>query len=159
MFEAGMFPGVMAQYSSWYRTDEIGRIVTWFFCFSSISGIVSALLTYGISYMDGVGGLSAWRWVYILEGIATILFSGVVWYYLPDYPKSPRSSRWFTEREQEFIETRLPENAPLTNDPDFSTKEIKGVLGEWLIWSFMCSQTFVNLGFVVLICYFCSSCR
>ncbi|PSN74306.1 high-affinity nicotinic acid transporter [Corynespora cassiicola Philippines] len=153
MFEAGMFPGVMAQYSSWYRTDEIGRIVTWFFCFSSISGIVSALLTYGISYMDGVGGLSAWRWVYILEGIATILFSGVVWYYLPDYPKSPRSSRWFTEREQEFIETRLPENAPLTNDPDFSTKEIKGVLGEWLIWSFMCSQTFVNLGGYALTWY------
>ncbi|KAH7109667.1 high-affinity nicotinic acid transporter [Dendryphion nanum] len=153
MFEAGMFPGIMAQYSSWYRTDEMGRIVTYYFCFSNISGIVSALLAYGISYMNGVGGLSAWRWVYILEGVATILFSGAVWYYLPDYPKSPRSARWFTEREMEFIETRLPENAPLTSDPNFSKKEIKSVLGEWLIWSFMLSQTLVNLGGYALTWY------
>ncbi|KAF2644697.1 high-affinity nicotinic acid transporter [Massarina eburnea CBS 473.64] len=153
MFEAGMFPGIMAQYSSWYRTDEIGRVVTYFFFFSNISGIVGSLLCYGISYMDGIGGLSAWRWVYLLEGIATIFFSVIVWYYLPDYPKSPRSNRWFTEREQEFIETRLPENAPLTSDPDYSTKEIKSVLGEWLIWSFMLSQTLVNLGGYALTWY------
>ncbi|KAF2795750.1 high-affinity nicotinic acid transporter [Melanomma pulvis-pyrius CBS 109.77] len=153
MFEAGMFPGVMAQYSSWYRTDEMGRIVTYYFCFSSISGIVGALLTYGISYMNGIGGLSAWRWVYLLEGTVTILFSGVVWWYLPDYPKSPSSNRWFSEREQEFIETRLPENAPLTSDPNFSAKEIKSILGKWLIWSFMLSQTLVNLGGYALTWY------
>ncbi|KAF2113190.1 high-affinity nicotinic acid transporter [Lophiotrema nucula] len=153
MFEAGMFPGVMAQFQSWYRTDEMVRIVTFFFCFSAVSGVVSALLCYGISYMDGIQGLSAWQWVYIIEGCATILFSGVVWYYLPDYPKSPRSNRWFTKREQEFIETRLPENAPLTNDPNFSKKEIKSVLGKWLIWSFMLSQTLVNLGGYALTWY------
>lgn len=148
MFEAGMFPGLLAQFQAWYRPDEMGRVIAYFFCWSAVSGMVSALLAYGISYMDGVSGLSAWRWVYILEGVATILFSGVVWYYLPDFPKSPRSKRWFTEREQEFIETRLPENAPMTNDPNFSGKEIKGVLREWLIWSFMLSQTLVNLGYV-----------
>ncbi|PVH99109.1 high-affinity nicotinic acid transporter [Periconia macrospinosa] len=153
MFEAGMFPGIMAQYSSWYRTDEMGRIVTYYFCFSNVSGVVSALICYGVSYMDGIAGLSAWRWVYLLEGIVTILFSGVVWYYLPDYPKSPRSDRWFTKREQEFIETRLPENAPLTSDPDYSTREIKSVLSEWLIWSFMLSQTLVNLGGYALTWY------
>ncbi|KAL5450316.1 hypothetical protein PMIN05_001037 [Paraphaeosphaeria minitans] len=153
MFEAGMFPGVLAQYSSWYRTDEMGRIVTYYFCFSNVSGIVGALLTYGLSYMNGVAGLSAWRWVYLLEGLATILFSGCVWYYLPDYPKSPRSKRWFTEREMEFIETRLPENAPLTSDPDFSGKEIKSILGKSLIWSFMLSQTLVNLGGYALTWY------
>ncbi|KAF4834607.1 MFS transporter prlL [Colletotrichum tropicale] len=35
MFEAGMFPGVMAQLSSWYRTDEIGKPMTWFFATSN----------------------------------------------------------------------------------------------------------------------------
>lgn len=36
----------------------------------------------------------------------------------------------------------------MTSDPNFSGKEIKGVLSEWLIWSFMLSQTLVNLGSV-----------
>ncbi|KAF2036202.1 MFS general substrate transporter [Setomelanomma holmii] len=138
---SGMFPGLLAQFQAWYRPDEMGRVTAYFFCWSAVSGMVSALLAYAISYMDGIGGLSAWKWVYLLEGTATILFSGVAWYYLPDWPKSKRSNRWLTEREQEFIETRLPESAPVTSDPNFSGKEIKGVLGEWLIWSFMLSQT------------------
>ncbi|KAL0935443.1 high-affinity nicotinic acid transporter [Colletotrichum truncatum] len=153
MFEAGMFPGVMAQLSSWYRTDEIGKPVTWFFATSNLAGIVGSLLCYGISYMNGIKDLSAWRWVYLLEGLATIVFSGAVFWFLPDYPKSPRSDRWFTKREQEFIEARLPENAPLTNDPNFSKKEILAVLKTPLIWSFMISQTLINIGGYALTWY------
>ncbi|GKT43029.1 MFS transporter prlL [Colletotrichum spaethianum] len=150
MFEAGMFPGVMAQLSSWYRTDEIGKPVTWFFAMSNLAGIIGSLLCYGISYLNGVRGLSAWRWVYLLEGLATIVFSGVVFWLLPDYPKSPRSSRFLTEREMEFVEARLPENAPLTNDPDFAGKEIWAVLRTPLIWSFMLSQTLINIGGILM---------
>lgn len=60
--EAGMFPGIMCQLSSWYRSEEMGRPVTWFFAISSLAGIIGSLLTYAISYMNGIGGLSAWRW-------------------------------------------------------------------------------------------------
>ncbi|KAK0376032.1 high-affinity nicotinic acid transporter [Colletotrichum limetticola] len=153
MFEAGMFPGIMAQLSSWYRTDEIGKPVTWFFAMSNLAGIIGSILCYGISYMNGIRGISAWRWVYLLEGLATIVFSGVVFWLLPDYPKSPRSSRFLTEREQEFVEARLPENAPLTNDPDFAGKEIWTALRTPLIWSFMLSQTLINIGGYALTWY------
>lgn len=141
-----MFPGVLAQLQSWYRTDEIGTPVGVFFVFNALAPIVGSLLCYGISYLNGHGGLSAWRWVYIIEGLATIVFAAFVFWLLPDYPKSPRSDRWLTKREQEFIETRLPENAPLTSDPSFSRKEIAVILKDVLIWSFMLSQTLVNIG-------------
>ena len=114
MFEAGMFPGVLAQIQAWYRTDEIATPITWYFATSNLAGVIGSLLCYGLSYLNGVAGLSAWRWVYLLEGIGTIFFAGLVFWFLPDYPKSPRSDRFLTKREQEFIEARLPENAPLT---------------------------------------------
>lgn len=153
MFEAGMFPGVMAQLSSWYRTDEMGKPITWFYSMANLSGIVGALLVYGISYMNGVGGLSAWRWVYILEGIATMLFAGIVFWRLPDYPKSPRTARFLSEREQEFVEARLPENAPLTSDPLFSKKEILATLRNPLTWAFLASQCSINIGGYALMWY------
>ncbi|KAK2054866.1 high-affinity nicotinic acid transporter [Colletotrichum caudatum] len=153
MFEAGMFPGVMAQLSSWYRTDEIGKPVTWFFAWSNLAGIVGSLLCYGISYLDGARGLSAWRWVYLLEGLATVAFSGVVFRLLPDYPKSPRSGRFLAAREQEFAEARLPENAPRTGDPDFAGGEIRAALRTPLIWSFTLSQTLINVGGYALTWY------
>lgn len=62
MFEAGMFPGVMAQLSAWYRTDEMGKPVAWFFTIQTFANIVGSLLCYGISYMNGARGISAWRW-------------------------------------------------------------------------------------------------
>jgi hypothetical protein len=83
--------------------------------------------------------------VYLLEGLATIIFSGVVWFVLPDYPKSPRSNKWLSEREQNFIEIRLSENAPLTHDPVFTKSEIVESLKTPIIWAFMISQMLVNL--------------
>lgn len=84
--------------------------------------------------------------VFLLEGLATILFSGVVWFILPDYPKSPRTASWLSEREQNFVEARLSENAPRTHDKFFDKQEIIETLKSPLIWSFMLSQTLVNLG-------------
>ncbi|KAK5130038.1 hypothetical protein LTR08_002512 [Meristemomyces frigidus] len=109
MMEAGMFPGIAAQLCS---------------C------VVGSLLAYGISYMNGMCGMSAWRWVYLLEGLYTILLAVVVYLVLPDYPKSPRTSKGLSPREQEYLEVRLSENAPLTNEGAF----------------FMINQLMVNLG-------------
>lgn len=62
MMEAGFFPGLAAQMCSWYRSDEYGRPIMWMFAFQNCSGIIGSLLTYGMSYMGGIRGLSAWRW-------------------------------------------------------------------------------------------------
>ncbi|KAL3425086.1 high-affinity nicotinic acid transporter [Phlyctema vagabunda] len=146
MMEAGMFPGLAAQMCSWYRSDEMGKPIMWMFGFSNCSGIVGSLIAYGISYMNGIAGLSAWRWVYLLEGLFTILFSGIVYFVLPDYPKSPRSSAWLTPREQEFIERRLSENAPLTSDHNFTKSEVIASVTDPKTYAFMLSQLLVNLG-------------
>ncbi|KPM36367.1 hypothetical protein AK830_g10200 [Neonectria ditissima] len=143
--EAGFFPGLAAQMCSWYRSDEYAKPIMWMFAFQNCSGIVGSLLTYGISYMNGVGGWSAWRWVFLLEGIVTILFSAVIYIVLPDYPKSPRSSTWLTPREQEYLELRLSENAPRTEDPVFSKKEILQSLKDPKIYAFTMSQFSLNI--------------
>ncbi|PSN59479.1 permease of the major facilitator superfamily [Corynespora cassiicola Philippines] len=144
--EAGMFPGIMAQLCSWYRSDEMGKPVMWMFAFQNTSGIFGSLIAYGVSYMNGMAGLSAWRWLYLLEGIFTMLFSIVVFIWLPDYPKSPRSQSWLTPREQEYLEARLTANAPLTDDPAFDKKEVITSLWDVRNYSFMLSQFLVNLG-------------
>jgi MFS family permease len=107
MMEAGLFPGLAAQLCSWYRSDEMSKPIMWMFGWQNCAGIFGSLIAYGISYMNGLAGLSAWRWVYLLEGLATVLLGVVVWFVLPDYPKSPRSAAWLSQREQEYLEARL----------------------------------------------------
>lgn len=62
MCEAGLFPGIAAQLCGWYRSDEMGKPIMWMFAFQNFSGILGSLLAYGISYMNGMCGMSAWRW-------------------------------------------------------------------------------------------------
>ncbi|OJJ08224.1 hypothetical protein ASPVEDRAFT_57388 [Aspergillus versicolor CBS 583.65] len=144
MCEAGMFPGIAAQLCGWYRSDEMGLPIMWMFGFQNTSGIIGSLITYAISYMNGMRGLSAWRWVYLLEGIFTVLFSGVVFFVLPDWPKSPRSRKWLSEREQEYLEARLSENAPREKDANFDMGEVVDALKDQKTYSFMISQVLIN---------------
>ncbi|KAH8900183.1 MFS general substrate transporter [Thozetella sp. PMI_491] len=146
MMEAGMFPGLAAQLCSWYRSDEMGKPIMWMFGWQNTSGIVGSLLAYGISYMNGVSGMSAWRWVYLLEGLGTVLFGIVVFFVLPDYPKSPRSSKWLTPREQEYLEVRLTANAPKTAEPAFRKQEVLAVLRDPRTYAFMLAQFLTNFG-------------
>ncbi|EXJ58771.1 hypothetical protein A1O7_06201 [Cladophialophora yegresii CBS 114405] len=146
MMEAGLFPGLAAQMCSWYRSDEMGKPIMWMFGFQNCSGIVGSLVAYGISYMNGLGGLSAWRWVYLLEGLFTILFAGIVFLVLPDYPKSPRSAKWLTPREQEYLELRLTDNAPRTHDAAFDKTEVLASLKNPRTYAFCLSQILMNLG-------------
>jgi hypothetical protein len=143
MAEAGMFPGVITHLAYWYCTDEFSRPMVWFFAISNHAGIVGALLCYGISYMNGLHGLSAWRWVFIFEGLLTI--SGFIFWILPDLPKSPRSKSWLAEREQEFIEAPLPLNAPTTSEKNFDWKEAWHAFRSPTVYGFMLCQTFMNL--------------
>ncbi|KAE8422317.1 major facilitator superfamily domain-containing protein [Aspergillus pseudocaelatus] len=144
MCEAGMFPGIAAQLCGWYRSDEMGKPIMWMFGFQNTSGIVGSLLAYGISYMNGLCGMSAWRWVYLLEGLFTILFSGVIYLVLPDWPKSSRTRKWLSEREQDYVEARLSENAPKTADSDFAKEEVIASLKDPRTYAFMLSQVLVN---------------
>lgn len=56
----------------WYCRHEIQLRQALFFSAASIAGAFSGLLAFGISKMQGVGGLEGWRWIFILEGILTV---------------------------------------------------------------------------------------
>lgn len=73
-------------------------------------------------------------------------FSGVVFLLFPEYPKSPRTARWLTPREQDFLEQRLAANAPRTADANFSGTESRTLLKDPRLWALMLTQVLMNTG-------------
>lgn len=84
MAEAGFYPGVLYHFSFWYSTKKMSMRLAFFYACGMFSGTVSGLLAYAISFMNGVGGLAGWRWVFILEGIPAILCAAYTFWRLPD---------------------------------------------------------------------------
>ncbi|KAG7442850.1 MFS general substrate transporter [Guyanagaster necrorhizus] len=104
VFEAGMFPGCFYLLAMWYRREESQKRYTFFFCSTTLAGAFGGLLASAIGKMDGVRGYGGWRWVFILEGLATALF-GIAWFFLlPDFPEE---AEFLSKEEREFVKKRL----------------------------------------------------
>jgi hypothetical protein len=73
-------------------------------------------------------------------------FAFLVWFLCPDYPRSERTGKWLTSREQKFVEYRLTSNAPVTSDAAFSSKESLETLKDPRLWAFMLTQVLMNTG-------------
>jgi len=139
--EAGLFPGVAYYLTMWYCRHEIQLRQTLFFSAASIAGAFSGLLAFAISKMDGIGGLEGWRWIFILEGIATVVVAVLAFFVLHDFPET---AKFLTERERAFVVYRLKfqgqvqgkdDTGPrVAQAEDFQWKYVKQAFMDWQIW-------------------------
>jgi sugar phosphate permease len=100
LFEAGIFPGSFYLISFWYKREEAQKRFTFYFCSVIFASAFGGLLATGIANMDGVRGLSNWRWIFILEGILTIVVAGMAFFLTCDFPSD---AGWLTDAEKDFV--------------------------------------------------------
>lgn len=96
MCEAGLFPCLNLYLTMVYKREEMAKRVAYLFSCSALSGAFGGLLAYGILKMDGVADVAGWRWVYIIEGIFSVVVALVVWFGLPTDP----GTAWFLNEEE-----------------------------------------------------------
>ncbi|KAI0837111.1 putative pantothenate transporter [Hypoxylon sp. FL0890] len=121
--------------SFWYQYSEYatrGAIVA---SMSTIAGAFNGLIAYAIvKDLDGANGWRAWRWIFLIEGIAPIAFSFVVLFFLPS---SPREVNWgFSEAEKQHI-IRRAARAHNTSEPRVELKQIWKVMLDLHFWFFI----------------------
>ncbi|CAD6442283.1 2b21dead-2e62-4b61-a061-56f96f0f00d5 [Sclerotinia trifoliorum] len=102
--EAGIFPGSFYLISIWYKREESLRRFTVYWCSVLISSAFGGLLASAIANMDGLQGLHNWRWIFILEGIFTVLIGIASFFLVSDFPESVS---WLTEEEKKLAIERV----------------------------------------------------
>lgn len=104
-FEAGFLPGVILYLTYWYPSDRRAKVFGMFMAASALSGVVGGPLAGTImNTMDGVNGWASWQWVFLIEGIPTVLAGFFTWFYLTD---SPEQANWLTEAEKRIVRDEL----------------------------------------------------
>ncbi|KAG9252962.1 major facilitator superfamily domain-containing protein [Emericellopsis atlantica] len=100
--EATITPAFMFLTSTWYTRDEMPfRLGIWF-AGNSVGGLLSSLLAYGVGHIDDHVG--PWRWMYIILGVGTFLWSIPIFIWLPD---SITKARFLNEEERQFAADRV----------------------------------------------------
>jgi MFS family permease len=105
--EAGLYPGIVFYLSCWYKRSELGSRIAVFYSAATVAGAFSGLLAAAIHNMDGIGGRPGWAWIFILEGLFTILVACASPWVLQDFPES---ARFMTETERVYIIRELDED-------------------------------------------------
>jgi len=99
------FPGALFLLSTWYTRKELALRTSILYAGSLLSGGFGGLVGAGIQYgLDGVHGLSAWRWLFIIEAAVTVFIAILAMMILPDYPHTTRS---FTPLERAIAINRM----------------------------------------------------
>ncbi|KAH7385556.1 major facilitator superfamily domain-containing protein [Phaeosphaeria sp. MPI-PUGE-AT-0046c] len=133
VFEGGLFPGVNYFLTQWYVRHECGFRMALFFSAATLAGAFGGILARGIAEMSGVGGKSAWAWIFILEGLLSILVSMIAYWCIHDYPAT---ARFLTAGERKEVERRLEaDHGHLSND--FDMKYVWQAIKDWKIYIFM----------------------
>ncbi|HEU4587120.1 MAG TPA: MFS transporter [Gemmatimonadales bacterium] len=102
--EAGFFPGIIFYLTYWYPARERARAYSWFLAAIPISGIIGGPISGALLELHGWQGLRGWQWLFLLEGVPSVIVGLLVLVLLPDRPKD---ARWLTEPERDWLEQKL----------------------------------------------------
>lgn len=106
--EAAYFPGCLYYLSCWYTRKELGLRTALLYSGALISGAFSGLISAGITQnMNGVRGLDAWQWLFLIEGVITVGIAFAAFWILPNFP---RTTTWLSEEEKALAIWRLEED-------------------------------------------------
>ncbi|KAI1343123.1 retrograde regulation protein 2 [Xylariaceae sp. FL0016] len=107
-FEGCLFPSMTLFLCNWYKREELAVRVAFLFIASALSGAFGGLLAWAMLSMDGVASLSGWRWLYIIEGIITVVWAGCCVFLVP---KNFETAYFLTSEDKALMRVRAEETA------------------------------------------------
>lgn len=130
--EAGLFPGLVYYLTFWYRNSERSMRVALILASATLAGAFGGAIAFGVGHMNGAHGLSAWRWLFIIEGAPSCASAILVWFLLPDYPET---TRWLSAEEKELAADRLQLEGSQGSANAMSWGDAKAVLVDWRLYA------------------------
>ncbi|KAI1134086.1 MFS general substrate transporter [Hypoxylon sp. FL0543] len=143
-FEAGLFPGLVYYLTFWYKTDERSVRVAFILASATLAGAFGGAIAFGVGHMNQTRGLSAWRWLFMLEGIPSCLSGILVWFFLPDWPER---AKWLSESEKDLAAQRMYLEGAKGSAAAMTWSDIKATLMDWRLYGHYAIYFAVSLPF------------
>ena len=81
--------------------------------------------------MAGIGGYDGWRWIFIIEGLATFVVAVISRFFIVDWPET---AKFLSPEERQLLIRRLSEDMADANMDRLDSKARRRVFGDWKIY-------------------------
>ena len=105
VFEAGFYPGIILYLTYWYPSGRRAKAFGMFMSAFAVAGVLGGPLAGTVmNGLHGANGWSGWQWVFLIEGIPSIIAGVVTWFYLTD---RPAQAHWLSAEQRRIVEEDL----------------------------------------------------
>ena len=132
--EAGFFPGAVLYLTYWLPSQYRARILATFAVSIPLATFLGSPLSVGILELDGAFGLKGWQWLFILEGIPTVLLGVCCLFFLTD---RPLEATWLTDTQRTWLIDRMQ-----------AETAAKKQVGHISLWQLACNKHFLVMALV-----------
>jgi ACS family tartrate transporter-like MFS transporter len=138
--EAGLYPGMILYMTYWFPQATRARFIALFLAAVPAASVIGAPISGWLLGFER--GLHGWQWMFLLEGIPSVILGFAVLWLLPD---RPASARWLTPQEKQVITARLADD----RSEDLTTGALSGfwqMLADKRIWIFIIPDFSIVIG-------------
>ena len=132
--EAGFFPGAILYLTYWLPAQYRARILATFTVSIPLATFLGSPLSVALLELDGALGLKGWQWLFVLEGVPTVLLGIACLFVLTD---RPRDARWLSDEQRAWLVGRLDEEAAR-----------KKPIGHISLWQLARNKYFITMALV-----------
>ena len=118
--ESAFFPLVIYYLTTFYRRGELARRLALFYAASNIANAFSGLLAFAVLRIRSDRVDYPWRWLFIIEGCCTVVFSFFAFWYLP---RSAAEARFLNDDEKALAYHRIQVDSSSVVNEKFSLRE------------------------------------
>lgn len=106
--EAGFFPGIILYLTFWFPAARRAQMVAWFMTAVAMSSVIGSPISGAImQFMDGVNDWRGWQWLFLLEGIPSVVVGVLFLFLLAD---NPQAAAWLGADERALVARRIEED-------------------------------------------------
>ncbi|OBZ84986.1 hypothetical protein A0J61_06960 [Choanephora cucurbitarum] len=139
--EAGFIPACLSYMSLWYKTQELATRLAWFWASQALASSVSGMISFGVFRMRGIYGLEGWKWLFIVDGVATHIVGLIAFLYLPSSPSQTHgklrgSDGWLTKRQIRIAIQRIVRDDATKKEHQnpITKQDVCNALGDFNLW-------------------------
>ena len=126
--EAGTIPGCIFLLGSYYPRYELQWRIGMLHIGNCLSNAFGGLLAYAVASIHSSNGWSGWRWIFLIEGVLTVVVTLMCWPFMSNWPAT---AKWLSPNEKAILTERIRQDGNIGRMDVLDRKAIIRCLTDW----------------------------